>query len=68
MASTREAQGAQLKTGDAIVVFGRTHRISGFKPYEAFARLVPGRTARIAVCDTGLEITVESKSTWQVAA
>lgn len=65
---TQAALGAQLKTGDTIVVLGRAHRIKDFKPYEAFARLVPGHSARIAVCDTGLEITVESKSTWQVAA
>jgi hypothetical protein len=65
--ATQTAQGANLKTGDTIVVFGRAHRIREFRAYERFSRLVPGHTARIAVCDTGLEITVEAKSTWQVA-
>lgn len=66
--ATREAQGAQLKTGDTIVVFGRTHRITELREHPTYARLVPGQHARIADCDTGLSITVDDKTTWQVAA
>lgn len=63
---TRNTRGAQLKTGDAITCFGRTHRITELKPHPSYARLVPGKSARIADCDTGLSITVSDDSTWQV--
>lgn len=65
---TRNAQGAQLKKNDAIVCFGKTHRITELKPHPTYSRLVPGRSARIADCDTGLSITVADESTWQVVA
>jgi hypothetical protein len=66
--ATREAQGAELKTGDTIVVLGRTHRIKTLSEHPAYARLVPGQHARIAECDSGLRITVDDKTTWEVVA
>lgn len=65
---TRDALGTQLKVGDMIVALGRQHRITALRPHPTYAKITRGQQARIADCDTGLSITIDDKSAWQVVA
>lgn len=44
----------------------RVHRIVRLDPHHGIAKVLPGRTARIAHCDTGTSITVIDGSPFEV--
>lgn len=60
MQSEIHKPGAELAINHCMRMFGRVHRVIRFNPYPDFGQKLglPDYTARIAVFDTGVEMTV----------
>lgn len=60
--------GDKVAEGDCMRIGSRVHRVVGFKAYPDLHRVAPGHTGRIAVFDTGVEMTLIDGHPVRVAA